>query len=95
MLASSKVQIAGDVDDLLSMHHRLVGPRQNAEASLTNQHVIEASHTDKQSTLIVRSDGPVIDSAWTIETIGLEDLVLAYMTKAKGGEGDSDQGSES
>jgi ABC-2 type transport system ATP-binding protein len=83
VLASSKVQVAGDVDDLLAMHHRLIGPRQDGEASLTNQHVIEASHTDKQSTLIVRSDGPVTDPNWTIESISLEDLVLAYMTKAK------------
>jgi len=83
VLASSKVQVAGDVDDLLAMHHRLIGPRQNAEAVLANQHVIEASHTDKQSTLIVRSDGPVSDPDWTIESISLEDLVLAYMTRAK------------
>jgi hypothetical protein len=31
----------------------------------------------------VRSDGPVTDPNWTIESISLEDLVLAYMTKAK------------
>jgi ABC-2 type transport system ATP-binding protein len=83
VLASSKVQVAGDVDDLLAMHHRLIGPRQNVEAVLATQHVIEASHTDKQSTLIVRSDGPVTDPDWTIESISLEDLVLAYMTRAK------------
>ncbi|HEY5438059.1 MAG TPA: ABC transporter ATP-binding protein [Acidimicrobiales bacterium] len=83
VLASSKVQVAGDVDDLLAMHHRLIGPRRDTATALANQHVIEASHTDKQSTLIVRSDGPVTDPDSTIESISLEDLVLAYMTKAK------------
>jgi hypothetical protein len=27
----------------------------------------------------VRSDGPVVEPGWEIETLSLEDLVLAYM----------------
>jgi ABC-2 type transport system ATP-binding protein len=45
--------------------------------------VIEASHTDRQSTLVVRSGTPIYDPAWTVESIGLEDLVLAYMRLAE------------
>jgi ABC-2 type transport system ATP-binding protein len=44
--------------------------------------VIEASHTDRQTTLLVRTSGPILDPAWTVESIGLEDLVLAYMRRA-------------
>ena len=44
--------------------------------------MIAASHTDRQSTLIVRTDGPILDPAWTVEQLGLEDLVLAYMSRA-------------
>jgi ABC-2 type transport system ATP-binding protein len=36
-------------------------------------------HTERQSTLLVRTDEPIYDPAWTVEEIGLEDLVLAYM----------------
>jgi len=41
--------------------------------------VIEESHTDRQSTLVVRTDAPVLDPSWTVGRLGLEDLVLAYM----------------
>ena len=46
--------------------------------------VISGSHTDRQSTLLVRADGPVLDPAWTVSEVGLEDLVLAYMKQAAG-----------
>ena len=47
-----------------------------------NQHVLEASHTDRSSTLVIRSEDPILDPAWTVEQITLDDLVLAYMTQA-------------
>ena len=27
----------------------------------------------------MRSDGPILDPAWTVEEVSLEDIVLAYM----------------
>jgi ABC-2 type transport system ATP-binding protein len=83
VLVSSRVRLTGELEDLLASHHRLIGPRSESEASIENQYVIEASHTDRQSTLLVRSDGPVLDPAWTIEPVSLEDLVLAYMGQEK------------
>ncbi|MGH9107264.1 MAG: ABC transporter ATP-binding protein, partial [Acidimicrobiales bacterium] len=47
-----------------------------------NQTVIGASHTDVQSTLVVRTDEPILDPSWAVEQLDLEDLVLAYMTRA-------------
>jgi ABC-2 type transport system ATP-binding protein len=41
-----------------------------------NQHVVSASHTDRQSTLLVRTDAPILDPAWTVGQVSLEDLVL-------------------
>jgi ABC-2 type transport system ATP-binding protein len=46
--------------------------------------VISGSRTDRQSTLLVRASGPVLDPAWTVSEVGLEDLVLAYMKQAAG-----------
>jgi ABC-2 type transport system ATP-binding protein len=43
-----------------------------------------ASHTDRQTTLTVRTDGPIHDPAWTVSKIGLEDLVLGYMSSTAG-----------
>jgi ABC-2 type transport system ATP-binding protein len=82
VLAASRVQIAGDVDALIAGHHRLIGPRRDPASLPNDQQVIQASHTDRQSTLIVQSRHPVLDPAWTVEQLNLEDLVLAYMSQA-------------
>lgn len=44
--------------------------------------MIAGSHTDVQSTLVVRSSAPIDDPSWTVDGLGLEDLVLAYMSEA-------------
>ena len=85
VLVDSHVRITGDIEHLLATHRRLSGPRHDAATLPTTQQVIEASHTDRQSTLLVRTDEPVLDPSWTVERVGLEDLVLAYMHAADAG----------
>ncbi|WP_242900600.1 ABC transporter ATP-binding protein [Actinomadura terrae] len=80
VVVDSRVRVAGDVDELLAAHHRLTGPRRDEARLPSDQHVVSASHTDRQSTFVVRADGPIHDPAWTVGEVGLEDLVLAYMT---------------
>jgi ABC-2 type transport system ATP-binding protein len=82
VLAAAHVQVTGEVENLLASHVRLTGPRRDPGRLPAGQHVIQASHTDRQSTLIVRTDGPVHDPAWTVEQLSLEDMVLAYMSQA-------------
>ena len=43
--------------------------------------MISARHTDRQTTLVVRTDSPIHDPSWTVSELGLEDLVLAYMER--------------
>jgi ABC-2 type transport system ATP-binding protein len=88
LLAGGRVQLAGEVDELLATHHRLIGPRGAPEHRPSTQQIIEASHTDRQSTLLVHTDHPLNDPSWTVEQIGLEDLVLAYMRRASASESD-------
>jgi ABC-2 type transport system ATP-binding protein len=82
VLVDSRVQVAGEIDQLLASHHRLIGPRRDPNTLPANQEVIEALHADRQSTLIVRTDDPIHDPAWTVEQLSMEDLVLAYMDRA-------------
>ena len=84
VLVGSRVRVAGPVEDLLATHHLLSGPRRDPATLPAGQEVISASHTDVQTTLLVRADGPVLDPAWTVSEVGLEDLVLAYMSQAAG-----------
>ncbi|WP_055602276.1 ABC transporter ATP-binding protein [Streptomyces aureus] len=81
VLVDSRVQVAGDIDDLVACHHRLTGPRRDPDTLPGGQHVITASHTDRQTTLLVRTDTAVHDPSWTVSPLGLEDIVLAYMTR--------------
>ncbi len=81
VLAGAKVQLSGDVADLLACHHRLSGPRRDPRSLPAGQRVIEESHTDKQTTLLVRSDDPILDPSWTVRPVTMEDLVLAYMNQ--------------
>lgn len=84
VLMASKVRLTGPVDELVATHYRLTGPRCDPAALPPGWDVIEASHTDRQSTLLVRTDHPVMDPAWTVDQVDLEDLVLAYMAQAPG-----------
>jgi ABC-2 type transport system ATP-binding protein len=79
VLADSQVQVTGTVDDLLATHHLLTGPRRETGRWPRDWQVIEERHTERQTMLLIRSATPVHDPAWTVEPVGVEDLVLAYM----------------
>jgi len=82
VLVGSRVQVAGPVEDLLATHHLLTGPRRDPATLPAGQQVITASHTGRQTTLLVRTSDKILDPAWTVSEVGLEDLALAYMRQA-------------
>jgi ABC-2 type transport system ATP-binding protein len=82
VLVASRVRVAGEVDELMATHYRLTGARRDAADLPAGVEVIEHSHTERQSTLIVRSSTPIDDPSLTVEQLSLEDLVLAYMSQA-------------
>ena len=79
VIVDSRVRLADDLEAILAAHHRLSGPRRDPSTLPADQHVVSASHTERQTTLVVRADGPIHDPAWSVGQLGLEDLVLAYM----------------
>ena len=83
VLVASRVQVSGEVESLLASHYQVTGPRCDPAALPADWQVISASHTDRQSTLLVRTDKPIVNAGMTVDQIGLEDLVLAYMSQAK------------
>ncbi len=80
VLVASQVRVIGEVETLLATHHRLSGPRRDLDTLPADQHVVSAKHTDRQTTVLVRTEAPILDPAWTVGQIGLEDLVLEYMS---------------
>ncbi len=81
LMAAGEVQLVGPVDELLAHHKLLSGPRRDERALPSDQVVVRASHTDRQTTVLVRTSTPILDPAWVVSDVGLEDLVLAYMAR--------------
>ncbi|MER6449882.1 ABC transporter ATP-binding protein [Streptomyces venezuelae] len=86
-LVASRVQVAGDVDDLLATHFRLTTARREAATLPRDMQIIQETHTERQSTFIVRAAQALQDPSWVLEPLGLEDLVLTYMSQATAGPG--------
>jgi ABC-2 type transport system ATP-binding protein len=83
VLIASRVQVAGELTELLASHRRLSGPRRDPRTLPAVQDVVQESHTDKQTVLLVRTDEPIHDPAWSVTPVSLEDLVLAYMSRTR------------
>jgi ABC-2 type transport system ATP-binding protein len=79
LLSRSEVQLAGPIDDIVAQHRVLVGPRSDPSAVDRVHSVIRASHTERQTTLVVRANGHLYDSRWQVDEVGLEEIVLAYI----------------
>ncbi len=66
----------------MATHHRLTGSYRDPAGLPAGVELVTADHTDRQSTLIVRSTAPIVDPTWTVTPLDLEDLVLSYMSGA-------------
>jgi ABC-2 type transport system ATP-binding protein len=75
-----RVMLAGDIDDLLDQHRLLIGPR--TADDLRSPTIIDTTHSDRHTTLMVRDGGLDTAPGWQAQPIGLEDLVLAYLRRS-------------
>ncbi|MFC6016194.1 ABC transporter ATP-binding protein [Plantactinospora solaniradicis] len=93
VLGGSRVQVAGDVRDLLASHYRLVTSRDGLDRPPigagvevdrlpTGVEVVRVERTDRGHSVVVRSDGPRPAGPWTVESLQLEELVLSYLSRA-------------
>ncbi len=85
LISRSRVQLSATTDDLLADHQVLTGPRSHAEAITSAHTVVQASYTDRQANLLVRTSRPVIDPAFSARPAALGELVLAYMSQPSTG----------
>ncbi|MGI8826590.1 MAG: ABC transporter ATP-binding protein [Chloroflexota bacterium] len=79
ILSSSRVQLTGDIEELAAKHKLLVGPRRDEDAVAHVHNVVQVSHTERQTTLLVRLNGHIFDSSWEVHDVPLEEIVLAYL----------------
>jgi ABC-2 type transport system ATP-binding protein len=79
LLSRGRVQLAGEVDDLLAGHCLLTGPAAEADR-YAERPVVHARRAEAQAHLLVRApaDDPV-PPGWEAHPVGLEELALAYL----------------
>jgi ABC-2 type transport system ATP-binding protein len=69
----------GAIDEILAEHRLLTGPRAEAASVAHGHEVIRERHTERQTSLVVRSSARVYDSRWEVHEVDLEEIVLAYL----------------
>jgi len=76
-----RVQVSGDIEDLLGAHRLLSGPAELAGGVTGRLSVVEDNRTDRQATLLVRAETglPELDPRWHTRPVNLEELVLSYL----------------
>ena len=85
ILAAGRTQLVGPIEDILADHRLLTGPRTDSASVARVHDVIRESHTERQTTLLVRANGHVYDARWEMHEVDLEEIVLAYLGQASGG----------
>ena len=81
LLGSSRAQLCDALDRVLDTHRLLTGPKRPVAELERRFDVVKSTQTANQTRLLVRMDGPLADPSWDVEEVGVEDVVLAYMSR--------------
>jgi ABC-2 type transport system ATP-binding protein len=81
LVSHGRVQVAGEVDELLSHHRLLSGPAEEANTFAGRINVVHAVRGEAQAHLLVRTDAITdpIPPRWEEHPVSLEELALAYL----------------
>ena len=79
ILSHAQAQLAAPIDEILATHRLLTGPRCDPSTIARVHRVIRESHTERQTSLLVRANGHVYDACWELHDVDLEEIVLAYL----------------
>jgi ABC-2 type transport system ATP-binding protein len=81
LVSGGRVQVAGEVDELLAHHRLLTGPTIEADRHAERGNVVSARRSASQTQLLVRTNGSddAVPPGWEAHSIGLEELTLAYL----------------
>ena len=81
LVSRGRVQVAGEVDDLLAHHRMLTGPTAEANRYTEQLNVVHARQGEAQAHLLIRTNGAAdpVPPGWEAQPVGLEELTLAYL----------------
>jgi ABC-2 type transport system ATP-binding protein len=81
LMSQGRVQVAGEVDNLLACHRVLTGPAAEAGRWAERLSVVHARRGGAQAHLLVRTNGMTdpVPPGWEAHPVSLEELTLAYL----------------
>ncbi|MET8759417.1 ABC transporter ATP-binding protein [Lentzea sp. NPDC004782] len=80
LVDEGRVQLDGDIEEVLARHRILVGPV--AEESTVEGTLVSATRTQRQSSLLMRDAGPV-PQGWAGTEPDLDSLVMGYLRASR------------
>ncbi|MEU8171488.1 ABC transporter ATP-binding protein [Microbispora hainanensis] len=75
VLNAGRLQVTGDIEELLDGHLVVTGPD---DAPIAGAQVVSASRTGRQVSMLVKG-APPLDPRWQARSPGLEELVMGYL----------------
>jgi ABC-2 type transport system ATP-binding protein len=79
LLSDGGVRLEGNVEEILASHRLLAGSRRPLGRISGVSEIVRQTHSGRQMTLLARLSSPVADPSWSVDEIGLEELLLGYM----------------
>lgn len=79
ILNEGRVQVVGDIDELVALHKLVVTPRLDPAVINGDATVVQATHTDRQSAMLVKVGSHPVRPDWEVHDVSLEEIVLAYL----------------
>ena len=79
ILNGGHVQVVGDIDELVALHKLLIAPRLDSAVIDGDATVVQATHTDRQSAMLVKVGPRPVRPDWEVHDVSLEEIVLAYL----------------
>jgi ABC-2 type transport system ATP-binding protein len=79
LLSDGRVRLEGNVEELLASHRLLTGGSRPLGRIGGVSEIVRERSSGRQMTLLARLSAPVADPTWSVDEIGLEELLLAYM----------------
>ncbi|WP_181775709.1 ABC transporter ATP-binding protein [Amycolatopsis pittospori] len=81
VLNGGRVQVSGDIDELVAGHRILSGPAEEADALAGRVTVVDEARAGRQATVFARTEPVPLSPQWTERPANLEELVLAYLRR--------------
>ena len=85
ILNGGRVQVMGEIEDLVAHHKLLIAPRLDPAEVAADQTVVQVTQTERQSAMLVRVGTHPVRPDWEVHSVSLGDVVLAYLGNPSAG----------